>query len=949
MNGFRLHRWPEAVQTAVLLAVVVPVPLVVAGILNATMVYRSEVDDAEVLLGLELQHLVTQLDDFNREQLRVLGTMTATPPVVDYCRGDRDAQASLRASATRALAAFTDAAGGASVASVFSPAGEVLASTLPAAAGIDVSFRSYLRAGREGPSVSNPFVALPVADNALMIGYTAPIHDDAGGLACVVGLFVTATELDAQLRAAEDFGGEGSLALLLDDHGIRVAPSHLTGLSMRPTGVLPATEVAAMVRQRRFGDATESLLQDVVPDAELFARARADGPESGSFWGYAPSAGETALTLTQPLSTARWTAVTRIPASVVRAAPRAVASRQLALGGATLLGALALGWLVARGRVQRLQGIATAVAEVESGSGRAHVHDDGHDEIAQLVERFNRMAAAVATQRATLEQAVQARTTELTEANRTLGAQRDELRAQWEELASQAAELQRKNGELERANRLKSEFLSNMSHELRTPLNAVIGFADLLVEDPVERLGERQRGFAAAIASAGRHQLTLINDILDLAKIEAGHLRLSITAMDAAAAVQRAVQSVSVLAERAGVTLLIQSEAKAPVAVDPSRLHQLLLNLVDNAIKFGPAGSTVEIAAHDATGAVIFEVRDRGPGIPDSLRPHLFQPFQQGDASAAKQHQGTGLGLAICARLAKLHGGSLEALDRDGGGLVMRLRLPAAAEATEPRSTATRTVERPGSGERRVLVIDDDPRVAHVLSELLARRGMALTIATTGHEGLARAAARPPDLAIVDMRLPDTTGREVVAKLRADHPDLPILVLTAEDLAPHDVDAVKALGAQLARKGDVSGAELVAGIEVAVGVATAPAADGPVVLVVDDNAMNRALLRGILEPRGYTVREAETGDAALLVATSEAVNIVLMDLAMPGTSGFEATRALKANALTAHLPVVAVTALAMRSDEAAALAAGADAYFSKPIDAGALVRAVSDLLSRSKP
>lgn len=253
------------------------------------------------------------------------------------------------------------------------------------------------------------------------------------------------------------------------------------------------------------------------------------------------------------------------------------------------------------------------------------------------------------------------------------------------ELAAAIAELERKNLAVERADKVKSEFLSTMSHELRTPLNSVIGFSDLLLEMDDEALPTRQRHFVQAIGKAGRHQLALITDILDLSKIEAGHLRLTPGVLGVEAMLTGASDAIAPQAGRKGVTVTTTTDPELCVTADAARLHQVLLNVLSNAVKFSPEGSAVEVSAVADGPMVRFEVADVGPGVPPELWSRLFQPFEQAESAQNRRNEGTGLGLAISRRLIKAQGGEIEAQDRAGGGLVVRFTLPRAdAGSAEP-------------------------------------------------------------------------------------------------------------------------------------------------------------------------------------------------------------------------------------------------------------------------
>ena len=490
-----------------------------------------------------------------------------------------------------------------------------------------------------------------------------------------------------------------------------------------------------------------------------------------------------------------------------------------------------LGWL-ASSAGSLLLGGALSTASATLVANLSSVIDGLSAEHARLLAETARRAGLEAE----LERRVADRTSALTKANTELQAQkaelhaqRDVLRTQTDELHTQALELERRNLAVERADRLKSEFLSNMSHELRTPLSSVIGFSDLLLDSGAGDLTARQRTFVESIGKAGRHQLALITDILDLSRIEAGHLRLSPETLGVAAVLATAHDSILPQAQRRQITVTQTNSTPRNVEADAARLHQILLNLLSNAVKFSPPDTTVEITVADDGPWIVFEVSDRGPGVPAEMWSRLFQAFQQAESPLVKRHDGTGLGLAISRRLVEAHGGRIDALARGGGGLIVRFTLPAAAAA-----------------------------------------------------------------AVVSLE----------AKRAAD-PVAPDAVLAGNPGA------------------------------------------GATVLLVDDQEMNRSLGRAVLEAAGFVVLEASDAPTGIELARERQPAVILMDLAMPGMDGMTATRTLKADPSTAAIPVIALTALAMRRDEQAALAAGADAYATKPIDGAGLVVLINRLIRQS--
>lgn len=978
----RLGDLPFAEKAALLASLALGLPLLGLTIGSGLFLRHRGIADAERLLVSQVEGITAQLDAVNDDHLREVHLLLALPSTRAYCDADEAGRAALQAGMRTALRALVDTGNQLAMAALFSPEGIVWVSTVEAAEGIDASARPFLAsaaAGRE--TVSDVFRTLPVAGSQLLVAYVSPLHGNRE-IRCLAGVMASADQFTTIMNQSEQFAGDGGFSVLLDNGGVRVANSLRGDFSLRPAGDLPADEVAEMVAAARFGPETASLLASPVHNAKLFELARAaELPETlPPFWSFSAANEAENLSIARRLRSVPWTLVARIPKSSILAPVHTRVLQEIVLGLAVLSLAVVLAVAAMRGVVRRINAMAAAAKSLADGQLSARIHDDSGDELGRVARQFNRMAEALQHDRGSLEARVSERTQALHAANAELEAQKEELlaqrgelEAQQSELLAQTAQLEQRNNEVEAANRLKSEFLSNMSHELRTPLNAVIGFSDLLLNDESSPLPPRQRDFAAAIARAGRDQLALVGDILDLAKIEAGHLRLQLEELVVADALSLAQQSLAPQSLRKQITFRVDSTATRLVVADARRLHQILLNLASNAVKFSPEQGSVEAVAYDADGMIAFELLDRGPGIANELWSRLFRPFEQGESPMVKAHEGTGLGLAISRRLVELHGGEISASPRQGGGLVVRFTLPAAGSARSSRPAALSPTAAAVSGQYsaskqgmpmeqagvlsppatdaargRVLVIDDDPAVARLLSEILPVRGIEVEAAGTADEGLARIASRPPDLCILDFRLSGTDGLQVLRRLRASAggAGVRVLLFSGADLSEPELAAVHALGGSFVKKGEVSVRDVVAGIESAL-TSAARASISPVgraMLVIDDNELNRSLLRSILESRGYSVLEAADAVTGLALARSELPAIILMDLAMPGQDGLATTRMLKADPVTVQIPVIAVTALAMRRDEEAALRAGADAYVTKPIDAEALIRRIEIIL-----
>ena len=527
-------------------------------------------------------------------------------------------------------------------------------------------------------------------------------------------------------------------------------------------------------------------------------------------------------------------------------------------------------------------------------------------------------------------------------------AQRNEaLREQSEQLAAKQTELTLKNVEVERANQLKTEFLANMSHELRTPLNAVIGFSELMLEEQ-QRLSPEHVQFVRDIHASGKHLLTLINSVLDLAKIEAGRVALEVKPLDAGQQIAIACALVSALAQKKNLRIEQVVKTVRQVRADPGKLQQVLLNLLSNAIKFTSEGTRVEVGVEDQMELLRFWVKDEGPGIAESVRPELFKPFMQGESPLSKKHEGTGLGLAITRRLVEYQGGDVGVDTALGRGSTFWFTLPAderpavaalAVPAVRPDTVFAADRE---DAAPLVLVVEDDPPNARLLRFHLETAGYAVVEATREQQALELVQRLKPRLVLLDLILPEgDDGLRILRALKADPATrrTPVIVVSVVQ----ETRRARELGADECFVKPVDATRL---LEVAQRLCPATRArPRPTVLVVDDHDLNRELARTLLERRGCRVLLARNGEEGAALAKVEKPDLVLMDLAMPVQDGMSAARELKANPQTAQIPLIAFTALAMIGDEERARKAGFDGYLTKPLEVRALDAALDKFLN----
>jgi signal transduction histidine kinase/DNA-binding response OmpR family regulator len=532
----------------------------------------------------------------------------------------------------------------------------------------------------------------------------------------------------------------------------------------------------------------------------------------------------------------------------------------------------------------------------------------------------------------------------------------DDAKRYSELLVRQRDELQRTNEELERANQAKTQFLANTSHELRTPLNGIIGMASLLQRST---MSPKQESFVTKIIQSAEMLQAVVNDILDISKINAGKLKLELVDFECAAVVHDVADVFATAAHLKGVELVCMTSPNLPAGVqgDPARVRQVLANLVNNAVKFTATGEIVVRAGLeqqlDDGGAIVrFSVTDTGIGIAPDDQQLLFQPFSQLDNSMGRRFGGTGLGLAIARQLTELMGGTIGVTSAAGHGSTFSFTVRFLPSRAQP---ATRSGSLVGM---RALVADDNATNRLYLQERLALAGAEVAVAGSGTDALAlvraaHAAGRPFDVALFDMNMPQLSGLDVALTLAGepahdrtvkllltstevrDDPRLGLAKVRACLLKPVRPDVLVQTLAAL-RDHSTTFDSTTATREIAIPktvTADLPRAAEPEVLVVDDNPINVEVAVHMVEALGYRAEIATTGKEAVQALLKRSFKLVLMDLQMPEMDGYEATREIRTlEAGTAvHTPIVALTAHAQEADRQRALSAGLDDYLSKPV------------------
>ncbi len=501
-------------------------------------------------------------------------------------------------------------------------------------------------------------------------------------------------------------------------------------------------------------------------------------------------------------------------------------------------------------------------------------------------------------------------------------------------------ELQRKNEEIaqqyrrvQEANRLKSEFLANMSHELRTPLNAIIGFTELIHDGRVGAVSAEQKEFLGDILNSSQHLLQLINDVLDLAKVEAGKLEFFPEPLNLAKVIGEVRDILRTLASRKRIAIEVAAEpAVAEVVADAGKLKQVLYNYLSNALKFSPDGGRVSVRAlAEGTRDFRLEVEDSGIGIkPEDLR-RLFVEFQQLDASTAKKYAGTGLGLALTRRIVEAQGGRVGVQSTFGKGSLFFAVLPRdLAAASRPEAAPTEL--RPG---KRVLVIDEDAEDREWLVRTLSAAGYAVEAAASGREGLRRCGEQVFDAITLDLLLSDVSGGDLLRAIRDNghNRDTPILIVSVvADLGVGAGWQVHDILQKPLRRDDLLTA--LAGAEVP--------PDGRSVLVVDDDAAALKLAEMILRQSGYRPVCRASAAVALQVAAAEPPAAVVLDLMMPEMDGFEFLRRFRATEEGRRTPVIVWTVKKdLSADEREQLRTSARAILAKGEGTAALIEEIA--------
>jgi HAMP domain-containing protein/signal transduction histidine kinase/DNA-binding response OmpR family regulator len=666
-----------------------------------------------------------------------------------------------------------------------------------------------------------------------------------------------------------------------------------------------------------------------------------------------------------------------------------------------------------------------AVIELASFSEFNETHQSFLDQLMESVGIvLNTIAATMRTegllkQSQLLTQELQARQTELTTKQEELHNTNEELQEKAQLLENEKKQVEAKNIEIEMARRAveekaeqlaltskyKSEFLANMSHELRTPLNSLLILSKLLADNPQGNLNEKQTEFARTIHGAGSDLLSLINDILDLSKIESGTVSIEVGDMPMSGLKQHMERTFRQLAADKGLDFNVEFDTSLPSSIrtDEKRLQQVVLNLLSNAFKFTSQGG-VTLAVRAATGgwstnhpvlrgaerAIEIAVTDTGIGIPQDKQKLIFEAFQQADGTTSRKYGGTGLGLSISREIARLLGGELQVRSIPGEGSTFTLFVPLQAASPATTSTGGSTARYDNSGamvpsalplgfevsddrdalgdDPFVLIVEDDPTFASILLDLARDAGLKGVVSTAGAGTLAMARKLQPHAITLDLGLSDIDGFVLLDLLKHDPltSHLPIHVISGADKVASVMD-MGAFGVtekpadqeELAKVfqelfGHIKSSEphvvVTEGAnDVLPSSRSVPELKGAKILIVDDDIRNIYSLTSVLESYEVEVLHAERGrDGIRILEETPDIDIGLIDIMMPEMDGYETMQHIRANPKLADVPLVAVTAKAMKGDRQKCLDAGASDYIAKPVDIELLLALLRVWIGRSR-
>jgi len=550
----------------------------------------------------------------------------------------------------------------------------------------------------------------------------------------------------------------------------------------------------------------------------------------------------------------------------------------------------------------------------------------------------------------------------LEEQNAELEAQKRELQSQKDAMAEQNIELEMQKRQLDESNKLKSSFLSNMSHELRTPLNSVIALSGVLGRRLRDSIGSEEYSYIDIIERNGKSLLSLINDILDLSRIEAGRTDITLEMFSVSRLVDDLVALISPQAQLKEIILTSHLESNLPnIKSDATKVRHILQNLISNAVKFTNAGR-VTVTGETRGETLTITVTDTGIGIDASHIPFIFDEFRQADESTTRKYGGSGLGLAIAKKHAEMLGGAITVESFPGKGSSFTLTLPLSLSSShplksqilEPELKTSETPYKEGQkvGSGNILVVEDSEPAIIQIRDILEESGYVVHVAHNGKEAIDKMNNFIPDAMLLDLMMPEVDGFEVLKKIRGIDTlaRVPVLILTAKHVTREELSFLKGNNIhQLIRKGDISREELLTAVATMVTQKKAPTpskkvfTDSPVFLVVEDNPDNQKTAQALLQDSGR-VLIASDGQEGVNLALKHRPHLIFMDISLPVMDGFKAYEAIRSHLELSHIPIVALTARAMSDDRQTILDFGFDNYISKPIHMDLLQKVIKEFI-----
>jgi signal transduction histidine kinase/CheY-like chemotaxis protein/HAMP domain-containing protein len=550
--------------------------------------------------------------------------------------------------------------------------------------------------------------------------------------------------------------------------------------------------------------------------------------------------------------------------------------------------------------------------------------------------------------------------------NRELESQKVELETQSFELTEQNRELEMQKIQLNEASQLKTNFLSNMSHELRTPLNSVIALSGVLSRRLANKIPSDEFSYLEVIERNGKHLLSLINDILDISRIESGREEIEITRFTAGNLISDVVTMIKPQTHQKNIELIHKADGKdILINTDFDKCRHILQNLIGNAVKFTEKGSVV-VEVVENEDKLEISVADTGIGISENHIAHIFDEFRQADGGTSRKFGGTGLGLAIAKKYANLLGGDVAVKSVLGKGSTFTVSLPLNYSAdnrvvetirveSEFKPIISKPPQKHNSKKTILLVEDSEPAIIQI-KDFLEESGYNILVADGGSEALDIISKAIPDAIILDLMMPGVDGFEVLKNLREAEStaSVPVLILTAKHITKDDLKLLKRSNVhQLIQKGDVNRVEMLNSVasmlftekeESVNQISPVQAIDGkPTVLIVEDNADNMITVKALIGDN-FEIFEAVDGVQGVITAKECIPNLILMDIALPGVDGIEAFKTIRSNGKLSHIPIIALTASAMNSDRETILAYGFDAYLAKPIDEKVFFNTINEVL-----